>query len=172
MLILKRNSTWLIFILCISLSACGYRFAGSGRFPAGIKSVCIPVLKNRSSEAGIENTLTNDLIYEVNRHDVTVLSSEDKADAVLSGTIWSVIIETIAYKDPQKSSERRVTVTVNLKLRSHSGKVVWSRMGLSESETFDVMSDILETEKNKSEAISVLSKRLSQNIYNSITSEF
>jgi len=133
MLILKRNSIWLIFILCISLSACGYRFAGSGSLPAGIKSVCIPVLNNRTSEAGIENTITNDLIYEFNRHDISVLSSKDKADSVLSGTVWSVIIETIAYRDPTRSSERLGTVTVNLKLRSHSGKVILSRMGLSDN---------------------------------------
>jgi outer membrane lipopolysaccharide assembly protein LptE/RlpB len=172
MLILKRSSIWLIFILCISLSACGYRFAGSGSLPAGIKSVCIPVLNNRTSEAGIENTITNDLIYEFNRHDISVLSSKDKADSVLSGTVWSVIIHTIAYRDPTKSSERRVTVTVNLKLRSHSGKVVWSRMGLSDNEAYDVMSDKLETEKNKKEAILVLSKRLTETIYMSMTADF
>ena len=172
MLILKRSSIWLIFILCISLSACGYRFAGSGSLPAGIKSVCIPVLNNRSSEAGVENTITNDLIYEFNRHDISVLSSKDKADSVLSGTVWSVIIETIAYRDPTKSSERRVTVTVNLKLRSHSGKVVWSRMGLSDNEAYDVMSDKLETERNKREAILVLSKRLTETIYMSMTAGF
>lgn len=172
MLILKRSSIWLIFILCISLSACGYRFAGSGSLPAGIKSVCIPVLNNRSSEAGVENTITNDLIYEFNRHDISVLSSKDKADSVLSGTVWSVIIETIAYRDPTKSSERRVTVTVNLKLRSHSGKVVWSRTGLSDNEAYDVMSDKLETEKNKKEAILVLSKRLTETIYMSMTADF
>ena len=172
MLILKRNSIWLIFILCISLSACGYRFAGSGSLPAGIKSVCIPVLNNRTSEAGIENTITNDLIYEFNRHDISVLSSKDKADAVLSGTVWSVIIETIAYKDPTRASERRVTVTVNLKLRSHSGKVVWSRMGLSDNEAYDVVSDKLETERNKKEAILVLSKRFAETIYMNMTAGF
>ena len=172
MLILKRNSIWLILILCISLSACGYKFAGSGSFPGGIKSVCVPVLKNRTSEAGIENTITNDLIYELNRHDITVLSSKDKADAFLSGTVWSVIIETIAYRDPTRASERRVTVTVNLKLTSHSGKVVWSRMGLSDNEAYDVMPGKLETEDNKREAISVLSKRLVETIYSSITADF
>jgi len=173
MLILKRSSIiWLIFILCISLSACGYKFAGGGSLPAGIKNVCIPVLKNRTSEAGVENTITNDLIYEFNRHDISVLSSEDKADAVLSGTVWSVIIHTIAYKDPTKSSERRVTITVNLKLKSQSGKVVWSRTGLTDNEAYDVASDKLETERNKKEAILVLSKRLTETIYMSMTADF
>jgi len=172
MLILKRNSIWIVFILCISLSACGYKFAGSGTFPAGIKSVYVPVLKNRTSEAGIENTITNDLIYEFNRHDITVLSSNDKADSFLSGTIWSVFIETISYKDPTKASERRVTVTVNLKLTSRSGKVVWYRTGLSDNEAYFVASDRLGTDANKREAISILSKRLVETIYTSITADF
>jgi hypothetical protein len=49
------------------LSSCGYRFVGSGSFPAGIKSVSIPILENRTSETGMENIITNDLIYEVTR---------------------------------------------------------------------------------------------------------
>ena len=171
-LILKRNNIWTIFLLCISLSACGYRFAGSGSFPAGIKSVCIPILKNHTSEAGIENTITNDLIYEVTRHDITVLSSKDKADGILSGVIRSMTIEAITHKDPQTSSERRVTVTVNLKLTSRSGKVVWSTKGLSDYEEYDVMQNKLETEQNRRDAISTLSKRLAERVYNRLTDDF
>jgi len=171
-LILKRSTIWLIFILCISLSACGYKFAGSGSLPGGIKSVCIPVLNNRTSEAGVENMITNDLIYEFNRHGISVLSSKDKAEAVLSGVVWSVFIETIAYKSPTISSERRVTITVNLTLKSNSGKILWSRMGLSDNEAYDVASDKLETERNKKEAILVLSKRFTETIYMNMTADF
>ena len=171
-MILKRNNIWTIFLLCISLSACGYRFAGSGSFPAGIKSVCIPILKNRTSEAGIENTITNDLIYEVTRHDITVLSSKDKADSILSGVIKSMTIETIAHKDPQTSSERRVTVTVDLKLTGPSGRVIWSAKGASANEAYKVMSDKLATEQNRRNAISALSKRLVERLYARITDDF
>ena len=161
-----------IFLLCISLSACGYRFAGSGSFPAGIKSVCIPILKNHTSEAGIENTITNDLIYEITRHDIAVLSSKDEADSILSGVIKSMTIETITHIDPQTSSERRVTVTVNLKLTSHSGKVVRSINGLSDYEEYDVVTGKLETEQNRLDAISNLSKRLAERVYARITEDF
>jgi len=171
-LILKRNTIVPIFLLCISLSSCGYRFAGSGSFPAGIKSVCIPILKNLTSEAGIENTITNDLIYEVTRRDIAVLSNKDEADSILSGVIKSMTIETISRIDPQTSSERRVTVTVNLKLTSHSGKIVRSIKGLSDYEEYDVVTDKLETEQNRRDAISNLSKRLAEKVYARITEDF
>jgi len=161
-----------IFLLCISLSACGYRFAGSGSFPAGIKSVCIPILKNHTSEAGIENTITNDLIYEITRHDIAVLSSKDEADSILSGVIKSMTIETIAHIDPQTSSERRVTVRVHLKLTLRSGQVVWSIKNFSDYEEYDVATDKLETEQNRLDAISDLSKRLAEKIYARITEDF
>ena len=161
-----------IFLLCISLSACGYRFAGSGSFPAGIKSVCIPILKNHTSEAGIENTITNDLIYEITRHDIAVLSSKDEADSILSGVIKSMTIETIAHIDPQTSSERRVTVTVSLKLTLRSGQVVWSIKDFSDYEEYDVAIDKLETEQSRLDAISDLSKRLAEKIYARITENF
>jgi len=154
------------------LTACGYRFAGSASFPAGIKSVCIPILKNHTSEAGIENTITNDLIYEITRHDITVLPSKDEADSILSGVIKSMTVETITHKDSQTSSERRVRVTVNLKLTSHSGKAVWSIKGLSDYEEYDVGTDKLETEQNRLDAISNLSKRLAEKVYARITEDF
>lgn len=171
-MILKRNTMLTIFLLCISLSACGYRFAGSGSFPAGIKSVCIPILKNHTSEAGIENTITNDLIYEITRHDIAVLSSKDEADSILSGVIKSMTIETIAHIDPQTSSERRVTVRVHLKLTLRSGQVVWSIKNFSDYEEYDVATDKLETEQNRLDAISDLSKRLAEKIYARITEDF
>ena len=171
-MILRRIVVLLIFYLSLSFVACGYRFAGSGSFPAGIKSVNIPILKNNTSEVGIENTITNDLISEVTRHDITVLSKKEEAESILSGVIKSATIETIAYKDPQTSSERRVTVTVDLKLTLPSGEIVWFRKGISDYEEYDVVEDKLETEQNRRDAISDLSERLAEKIYASITENF
>lgn len=161
-----------IFLFCLSLLGCGYKFAGSGSFPVGIQSVCIPILKNNSSEAGVENTITNDLIYEITSHDIAILPSKSEADGVLSGVITSITIETIARQDTQTSSERRVTVTVHLTLTSRDGAIVRSVKGLSDHEEYDVATDKTETEQNKLDAISVLSKRLAEKVYNRITEDF
>ncbi len=171
-MIIKRNNIWIIFFLCIFFLSCGYRFVGTGSFPAGIKSVFIPILKNHTSETGLENIITNDLIYEVTRRKISISSSSDKAGAVLSGAIRSMTIETISYKNPSTPLERRVTVAVDLKLTAHSGEVVWSTKGFSDYEEYYVTPDKMETERNRRDATIVLSKRLAEKLYNNITAGF
>jgi outer membrane lipopolysaccharide assembly protein LptE/RlpB len=172
MLFLKRNDIWIIFLFSMFLSSCGYRFVGSGSFPAGIKSVSIPILENRTSETGMENIITNDLIYEVTRDKKVALTSRSEADALLSGVIKSMSIETISRRGTHSPLERRVTVTVDLKLTVPDGRVIWSASGVSANEAYDVMSDKLATEQNRRNAISVLSKRLAEKVYNRITGDF
>jgi len=96
------------------VSACGYKFAGGGSFPAGIKSICVVTLENRTSETGAENIFTNDLIYEVTRGNKIFLTNKDKAEALLSGVIKSMDIKTISHKGTHSSLERRVTIKVDI----------------------------------------------------------
>jgi len=174
MLFLKKNNIWIIFLLPMFFSACGYRFTGGGSFPAGIRSVCISTLENRTSETGAENIFTNDLIYEITRDNKAVLTAKGKADALLSGVIKSMSIETISRKSAHSSLslERRVTVTVDLKLTDPDGRVIWSAKGVSAKEAYDVMPDKLATEQNRRNAISALSKRLAERLYARITDDF
>ncbi|MBW2003428.1 MAG: hypothetical protein JRI72_02280 [Deltaproteobacteria bacterium] len=174
MLFLKRRNIWIILFLPIFFSACGYSFTGGGSFPAGIKSICVLTLENRTSETGAENIFTNDLIYEVTRDDKVVLTTKDRADALLSGIIQSMSIETISRKGAHSSHslERRVTVAVNLQLTDPDGRVIWSAKDVSANEAYDVMPDKLATEQKKRDAISALSKRLAEKCYARITEDF
>ncbi len=159
-------------ILCflVFLSACGYRFAGGGSLPSGIKTVCVTILVNRTSETGVENTFTNDLIYEFARHGK--IASIDKADALLSGVVKSMSIETISHSGAHTSLERRVKFTLDLKLTDNHGKIIWSK-SVSGNEAYDVVSDNkLTTEQNRRSAISTLSERLAEKVYNRLTEDF
>lgn len=171
-LFLKRNNIWIILLFLMLVSDCGYKFTGGGSFPAGIKSVCVVTLENRTSETGAENIFTNDLIYEVTRDGKVVLKSKDKADAVLSGVIKSMNIQTISRTGTHSALERRVTITVNVKLTTPDGKVIWYANDVSANEAYDVMSDKLATEQKRRDAISALSKRLAERLYARITDDF
>jgi len=171
-LILKEKNIWIVFLCLLSLffSACGYRFTGRGGLPQGIKTVYIPMLENRTSETGAENIFTNDLIYEFTKN--SEAASKDKADAYLSGTIKSMSIDTISHRGTHTSLERRVKITLDLKLTDADGKVVWVAKDISENEEYDVMSDKLNTEQNRLDAISALSKRLAEKVHNRLTEDF
>jgi len=172
MLFLKRSNIWIIFLFLMIVSACGYKFTGGGSFPAGIKSICVVTLENRTSETGAENIFTNDLIYEVTRDNKVLLTTKDKADALLSGIIKSMSIQTISRTGTHTSLERRVTITIDVKLTDPNGKVIWYANDVSANEAYDVMSDKLATEQKRRDAISALSKRLAEKLYARITDDF
>lgn len=169
----KGKIIWIVFaIFCFLafLSACKYKFAGGGTLPSGINSVCVTILANRTSETGVENTFTNDLIYEFTRNGK--IAGIDKADALLAGVVKSMSIETISHSGAYTSLERRVTFTLDLKLTDNDGRIIWSAKGISGNEAYDVASDKLTTEQNRRNAISTLSTRLAEKVYNSLTEGF
>ena len=169
---LKRKYAWTIILSWLLFSACGYRFPGSGSLPSGIKSISIKMFENLSAETGVENVITNDLIYEFTRHDRAVVTSGDMADAILAGVVKSMSTVTISHRGEYTSNERRVEVKVDLQLTDKSGGVIWSAKDVSENQEYKVMSDKQSTERNRKAAIERLSKRLSEKIYNSLTVDF
>ena len=168
-----RKHLWLVVFVCLFASSCGYRFPGSGDLPAGVNRIFVTTLENRTRETGMETTITNDLIFQLiqNRKDA-VASRKDEADAVLSGVVDSIRTETVVRATERNPLERRVTITVSLKLVTPDGSVVWHGNGISENETYKVADDDLETESNKKVAISVSSKRLAERVYDRMTDNF
>ncbi|MBW1899173.1 MAG: hypothetical protein JRI61_08945 [Deltaproteobacteria bacterium] len=155
------------------MSACGYRFSGTGKLPAGVEKICITMLKNNTSETGVEITATNALIYEFSRNGVAVVKDADKADAVLSGSVSSLRTETIARKTSNIASERRVYVNLDLKMMTDSGRILWSGRGITDRETYQVTSgDASSTDSKKRQAVERLLKRLSETVYQRITDDF
>ena len=165
------------FAVIFSISAallfygCAYRFAGGGDLPGSVKRVSISVLENKTAESGIENIITNDLIYEFTRNGKVVAKIDD-ADAYLTGTIESANDEAISHKGGHTSLERRVKVVLGLKLKDRSGNIIWTGKDIAADQAFAVMADKIETEKQKRTAIAVLSKRLAENVYNRLTDNF
>ncbi|MCK4729610.1 MAG: hypothetical protein KAT27_11840, partial [Desulfobacterales bacterium] len=153
---------------------CGYHFKGTGlTAPVGVRTIAITVLENRTSESGIETVFTNDLAYEFTRSKMLRVVGKDTADAVLSGTVASLTVDTISHTASYYSDERRVTITLDLALKRADGKVIWSDRTLSDKEAFKVDPlDRLATESKRREAIEAISERLAEKIHNRILQDF
>jgi hypothetical protein len=53
-------------IVAVVLAGCGYRFtAAGGPLPGGVKSIDVPVLKNQTTEPGVEGLLTEELRHRI-----------------------------------------------------------------------------------------------------------
>jgi hypothetical protein len=162
----------LIAMAGVTLFACGYRFSGSGELPAGVETIFIAVLENRTSNVGVETTFTDDLINQfiLNRKDA--LASRSRADAVLSGVIDSIFERRITQTGGGESIQRELTVVVSLRLNDQQGRQLWSARNVQARQTFEVGASRQETDQNKREAYDYLSDKLSQRIYNRLTEDF
>jgi len=162
----------LFILLMICGLSCGYKFAGSGNLPEGVQKVSIAIFKNNTAETGLGNTFTNDLIYEFIRSGRTVFPDQEGADAFISGTIRSIGVASAARTNSSSSTERRVTITADIKLTARDGRVIWSAKGISEDQTYIVEEDKQATEENKNDAIEYVSKRLAEYIIRRMTDDF
>jgi hypothetical protein len=164
----------LFLVLCagLLLASCGYRFAGGGSLPAGAESISVLMPENRTAESGIQTQLNSDLVYEVTRRDSNRLARPEEADAILSGVIKTVQDTDIAHTGTSTASQRRVTLTVDMRLKRKDGKLLWQRIGLSDYEAYDVAADRNRTDLNRRDAIEKLSKRIAEAVYKGMTENF
>ena len=160
----------LIIVLC---GACGYRFAEEGGFPGDTERLFVKVLENKTQETGVESILSAALLNELTLRKTDELASGiDDADVVLSGVVNLVTISTISVSKPDVADERRVNVTVDLKLTQKDGSIVWTAKGLSDFEEYLVVADTERTDANRRNAIRVLSKRIAERTVNKFSDDF
>ncbi|MDP2643457.1 MAG: LPS assembly lipoprotein LptE [Desulfobacterales bacterium] len=167
----KFITRW-IWLLCVVLIGCGYRVTGPAMFPGNVKHIYILMLENKTAETGVENIITGALIDEFTRNSPAALTRRERAQAYLSGSVAGIRNTTISHRSPGISSERRVQVSVVVKLKDTQGREIWSTGAVSANEAYGVSPDKLVTEQNRRAAISVLSRRLAEDIFKRLTENF
>ena len=170
---IKSDILLVALLIGVMFSACGYRFAEEGGFPGDTERLFVKVLENKTQETGVENILTAALLNELTLRKTDELAGGiDDADVVLSGAVNLVTLETISESEPDVADERRVTVSVDLKLTKKDGSVVWAARNLSDSEEYYVNTDSERTDASRRDAIRVLSKRIAERTVNRFSDDF
>ncbi|MCB2227523.1 MAG: hypothetical protein KQH53_12670 [Desulfarculaceae bacterium] len=170
----SKLSVTAILILAVLVAACGYEFRGKqNNLPSDVRSIAIPVFKNKTNEIRIEQIFTDAVIFQFTRSQMVRVVSEGQADAVLSGTVERVEIVDVALTSGDTSRQRRITIWVNAKLvRKKDGKVLWQNKSLWQNATYNVSSSTTATESNKRAAITALAKTMAQTLHDSVFENF
>jgi hypothetical protein len=157
---------FLLGLLLLAGTSCGYRLEGEGFSPSpSIRSIAIPTFTNETYEPGIETIVTNALLKEFIKDRRVKILGQDEADAVMEGTVRSFNTSSVAYDPAGLVLEYRTWVTVDIIVkRTRRGEVLWSERDLSESDTYRVSSDVRFTEAQKEEAIQVIAGKLAGRI--------
>jgi Lipopolysaccharide-assembly len=153
--------------------ACGYRFAQQDGLPGGTHRLFVSVFQNLTQETGVENIVTAALLSELTlRKTDELVGNLDNSDVVLSGVVEEVTIGTIASKKKDTASERRVTVTINVKLTKQEGGVVWPAKRFSDNQGYQVDDNPERTDQNRRDAIRLLSQRIAEKVVNRLSDNF
>lgn len=159
--------------LFVALQACGYHFAGGGSLPAGIQSLYIPTLENRSAETGIETTMTNALAEEASRLRIAVAASADTADGVIKGEITRIATTTVSRSGETTAAERRVEIQVRLLLEDAAARTIKRIDALQADRVYDVIDgDEAATEANRKAALDEAAREMAELIYQRLTEDF
>ena len=106
-------------VILAAAPACGYRLRGTGSsLPARIKTVSVPVFKNRTTRFELDVKLTRAVVSElVSRGKVAVSPDPAAADAVLEGEITGFRASPIAFSGANQADRYNITVTAKITLR-------------------------------------------------------
>jgi len=128
----------LLLACCFLFTGCGYQFRIAGT-PIGVTldTIAIPLFPTTSSFLGYEADFARILREEFITHSRVRIVSKERAQAVLSGSIYSIITEPYTYSVRKQTihgftatdeitSSREMRVRVEAKLTDReTGAVIW-----------------------------------------------
>lgn len=122
-------------MLVLYAQGCGpYSFTGNA-VPAHINTVAVPLFADQTSEFGIREKLTDAVISEITRDNSLKIAGEGDADAVVVGTIISVVDRADTFNEQEQVESHRVFITVEVtvqdrKKSNNLWQERWSQWGL------------------------------------------
>ncbi len=163
----------IIIIIAALCEACGYRFAEQGGFPGATERLFVNVLENQTQETGVENIITQALLNELTLRKTHHLANGlTDADVIMSGVVKHVDIRTVATSQSTVASERRVIVSIDLKLTQSDGRTTWAASDIFDFEEYLVDLNPEITDANRQNAIRILSKRMAERVVNRFSDDF
>jgi hypothetical protein len=122
-------------------AGCGYSLAGRGSFlPAHIMTIGVPPFANRTPVFNLETQLTEKVRSEfIGRGKYKIQPEPSGADAVLTGTVVSVVSEPTAFNANNLASRFMLTMMASVELRDiKEDKVLWQNPALVFRQDYDV----------------------------------
>jgi len=117
-----------LYVLCCSVSGCGYALAGRGSFlPDTIKTIGVPAFTNRTTVFNLETVVTQKVRSEfIGRGRYKILPETTDVDAILTGDILSASLTPVSFSTQQLASRYALTVSARIELRDvRENKVLW-----------------------------------------------
>ena len=165
-------------VLGCLVAGCGYHFGvKGGKGDIGFESLAIPLIESTSSTLGFEADFTRILRGEFISHANVPLVPVEKAQVVLSGTIYKIETDSVGYDSREvnvrgytttytRTNSRRLIIRVDMRLTERgTGKIIWRDKDMMEKARYQVSSDPLETRYHQKKALENIASLLAKRAY-------
>ena len=133
----------LVFVTCLA-TGCGYSFRGN--LPSHIKTVAVPIFKNRTEAPGLENTITSAVISAFSNGGRLRVVPVEQADSILEGEIVGYQIDGAGFDRNQNVQAYHLRVVLNVTFRDvRQNKMLWQENGLAQTADFQVQGQVSDT---------------------------
>ena len=145
---MKRRGALAVLVVplvaVLALGGCGYSLRAS--MPAGIKTVHVPVLENKTAEPGIEDFITSALTQAVVGTGARIAASAADADASLEGQIVEYRLISLSFDSSANVTSYRLIIALALTFKDlRQNKVIWKQDRVEERADFVVSGQVTQT---------------------------
>ena len=169
---LRIARSFLPAVLVLAAAAgCGYSLQGN--LPDHLKTVSVPVFKNRTTESGAETTITAAVINAFTSNGRLKVVSLDNADSVLDGELTGYQVQSLTYDSRLNLRSYRLTVTMNVRFRDlRRTELLWQENGLVEDVSFDVAGQVSDTISREEGAVKQAALEIGRKVVNRAVDRF
>jgi hypothetical protein len=129
------------FLLSLNLCGCNSQgsYSNESLYPQDIQTICVEMFDNESFQRGVEYELTDALAKRIEAQTpYKIVSSKDRADAVISGKITSITTSVLtAERQTGRAMEKGVNVTAVVNCKNlKTGQLILDNQRVSASASF------------------------------------
>ena len=158
-------------LLTMAAGGCGYTLQGN--LPDHLKTVSVPVFRNRTTDPGADTTITAAVINAFTSNGRLKVVSPDQADCILDGELTGYQVQSLTYDSKLNLRSYRLTVTMNVRFRDlRKTELLWQQDSLVESVAFDVAGQVSDTISREEGAVKQAAVEIGRKIVNRAVDRF
>jgi len=160
-----------VVVATLCVGGCGYSLQGN--LPDHIKSVAVPVFRNRTTEPGVESTISSAVVNAFTTNGKLRVVSLDAADSMLEGEIIGFEVQSLAFDSRLNLRSYRLAVTMNVRFRDlKKSAMLWEQQGLREVVDFQVAGQVADTVSREEGAVKQAAVEIGRKVVNHAVDRF
>jgi len=164
-----RKDSWAqVFWVCLLIVGCGYQLTGTtSALPDNIRSIAIPLFKNKTAQPAIEQIFTDAMIERFLSLPKFRITSSENAQAIFYGVIKSYSYEQpLAFDRSLDVTEYQLEVVLDATIREvGTNKVLWERKNIRKTTEFSSIGELAEKNIAEDAAVRQAADELARRVF-------